>query len=189
MYQVSDLGRVKSLRRYRKGKGGALTYCRERILHQQKGKNGYIQVCLCKDNKKSAPTVHRLVGKAFLPNENNLPCIDHIDGNRENNTAGNLRWCTVEENMNYDIVKKNISHVQRSNERCRKHQRDTHEKIKRPIVAIFPDGRVREYPSAKDAEADGFEHSNIAACCRKKIKTHLKCRFYYKEDYEQIHSA
>lgn len=78
LYQVSNFGRVKSLERYRKGKRGALTFCRERILIDRVGKNGYAQICLCKNNIKKLLLVHRLVAKAHVPNDSSLPCVDHI---------------------------------------------------------------------------------------------------------------
>ena len=49
--------------------------------------------------------VHRLVAAAFIPNPENKPCIDHIDGDRANNHADNLRWVTVKENQNNPITK------------------------------------------------------------------------------------
>ena len=183
LYQVSDNGRVKSLDRYRKGKRGALTICKGRILSPHKGKNGYIQICLCKENHKYTPLVHRLVGEAFIPNKDNLPCIDHIDGNRENNSADNLRWCTTKENMSYSLVKNRISAVQKSNERCRQHQRDIQSACRKPIVAVFPNGKIKEYSSVIEAEKDGFSHSNISAVCRNRQKSHRGCKFYYKKDY------
>lgn len=90
LYQVSNLGRVKSLERYRKGKRGALTFCRERILIDRVGKNGYSQICLCKNNIKKLLLVHRLVAKAHVPNDSSLPCVDHINGIRTDNKAINF---------------------------------------------------------------------------------------------------
>lgn len=60
--------------------------------------NGYLTVDLYRDNKSKKATIHRLLAEAFLPNPDNKPCIDHIDGNRQNNTLSNLRWATFSEN-------------------------------------------------------------------------------------------
>ena len=60
--------------------------------------NGYPTVDLYKDNKSMKVTVHRLLAEAFIPNPENKPCIDHKDGNRQNNSLNNLRWATYSEN-------------------------------------------------------------------------------------------
>ena len=60
--------------------------------------NGYPTVDLYKDNKSMKVTVHRLLAEAFIPNPENKPCIDHKDGNRQNNSLDNLRWATYSEN-------------------------------------------------------------------------------------------
>ena len=183
-YQVSNLGRVRSLDRYRTGKRGAKTFCKGIVMVLAKGKNGYLTISLRKERNVKKTLVHRLVGIAFIPNEKNLPCIDHIDGDRGNNRVENLRWCTTKENMNYELVRKNISIVQKSSERCRQHLKEIQESCKRPIVAILPNGEIRLYNSAREAEEkDGFNHSRIAAVCRGREKSHRGCKFYYETDY------
>lgn len=61
-------------------------------------KNGYLIIDLCKDNKSKKVPIHRLVAEAFIPNPENKPTVDHIDGDRENNSINNLRWATYSEN-------------------------------------------------------------------------------------------
>lgn len=60
--------------------------------------NGYLMVDLYQGNKSQKATVHRLLAEAFIPNPENKPCIDHKDGNRQNNAVSNLRWATYSEN-------------------------------------------------------------------------------------------
>ena len=68
-----------------------------RILRQTVSTSGYLFVHLFK-GKKHMKYVHRLVGEAFIPNPDNLPQIDHKDGNKQNNDVSNLRWVSISEN-------------------------------------------------------------------------------------------
>ena len=90
LYQVSNLGRVMSYAR----KGN----WKNRILNGSFDKNGYILVLLYKNNKTQCKKVHRLVAQAFIPNIENKPQVNHIDGNKENNNVNNLEWVTNKEN-------------------------------------------------------------------------------------------
>ncbi|MBF0651312.1 HNH endonuclease [Dysgonomonas sp. GY75] len=92
LYQVSNTGKVKSLFRYKK------------VLKGRISTWGYIQVGLCVKGVKKHHSVHRLVAIAFIENIENLPCIDHIDGDKLNNGVDNLRWCTHKANMNNPIT-------------------------------------------------------------------------------------
>ena len=79
LYQVSNMGRVKSLERIvRNGKNCCRTVP-EKILKTSKDKDGYLSVYLCKDNKKKWYFVHRLVAQAFISNPDNLPEVNHKD--------------------------------------------------------------------------------------------------------------
>lgn len=97
LYEVSNLGRVKSLH-----KGT------ERILNAGKC-SGYFFVNLYKDGKKKTHLVHRLVAQSFLDNPHSLPCINHKDENPLNNRVENLEWCDVKYNNNYGTRIKRIS--------------------------------------------------------------------------------
>ena len=59
---------------------------------------GYLRVYLYKNGKRKHHKIHRLVAKAFIPNPNNKPQVNHIDGNKQNNSITNLEWVTDEEN-------------------------------------------------------------------------------------------
>ena len=97
-YQVSNLGKVKSLQRW----SGTKFYDREYILNNYVNKkNGYVYVYLTKNNKSKNIRLHRLVAEEFIPNPNNLPQVNHKDCNKENNNASNLEWCTASYNVKY----------------------------------------------------------------------------------------
>lgn len=97
LYQVSNLGRVKSLNY--KGKGVI------KILKGYIKRDGYETVTLMKDGIRKYLRVHRLVAQAFLPNPDNLPQINHKDENPLNNIVDNLEWCTPSYNTKYSSYK------------------------------------------------------------------------------------
>ena len=82
MYQVSNLGRVKSLPRIIMRKDGKKQTIKGQILKGSKDTKGYIQVELKKNNKRNIKVIHRLVALAFIPNEKNKEQVNHIDGNK-----------------------------------------------------------------------------------------------------------
>ena len=99
---------------------------------------GYMTVKL-KINGLKVMRVHRLVALAFIPNPDNKPCVDHIDGVRFHNFVENLRWCTQDENMNYELVIRNKT------------------KYNFPIEVVGYDGKVCvEFLNYKDAQKKGF---------------------------------
>lgn len=94
LYAVSNLGRVKSLHRIINNH-----VIDEKILRPRISKDGYLSVILHKDNKPKTFKIHRLVAEAFIPNFEMKETINHIDGNKLNNTATNLEWSTRSEQM------------------------------------------------------------------------------------------
>ena len=103
-YQVSNLGRIKSKERYTKAKDDEIIHRKEFLLKGFINKKGYKQVTLYDDNgKPKTLRVHKLVAITFIENENNLPQINHIDGNKLNNEVSNLEWISNYDNMQHAI--------------------------------------------------------------------------------------
>jgi len=94
LYQISSYGRVKSLRRKRSDN----IWTKTRILKNRTDKYGYSHVTLVKNKIYKTCLVHRLVAKAFIPNLNNKPQVNHEDGIKNHNYDYNLKWCTISEN-------------------------------------------------------------------------------------------
>jgi hypothetical protein len=102
-YLVSNDGRVKSLDIYVNCKNGKRLY-EGRIKPQYTNNRGYLTVALCKDNKTVRALIHRIVAEAFICNPNNLPQVNHIDGDPTNNHASNLEWVTDNENKKHSSI-------------------------------------------------------------------------------------
>lgn len=141
-YQVSNLGRVQSIKK-------------RKIFRNNKNSRGYIVVTLTKNNIERSFAVHRLVAQTFINNPDNLPQVNHIDGNKQNNKVENLEWCTQKENQ---------IHCYRNNL-----QRLGTKKI----IQINVDGTIiKEWDSITDAEMKlKINHGKISMVCRGKRKT------------------
>ena len=100
-YQVSNLGRVRSLDRIAVSENRSTQKIKGAIKKVKVGKNGYYMVMFYKDSKYKCAYVHRLVAQAFIPNPDNLPQVNHKDEIRTNNCVDNLEWCDSKYNNNY----------------------------------------------------------------------------------------
>ena len=164
LYEVSNLGRVRSLdREARHSSCGGVRILKGKVIKPQMGVGGYLRVCISKDGKGKMFSVHRLVYSAFngaIPHDMQ---VNHIDEDKTNNRLENLNLMTPKQNSNWG------THIQRVAKAKSK-----------PVVAIDDTGNVvLEFSSAMDAERQGFDHSNLAACCLGKRRTHRGYRWRY----------
>lgn len=140
-------------------------------IKSSKDKDGYIRYSLSKDGKMKQIFAHREVAKAFIPNPNNYPVINHIDCNIENNYFENLEWCTVTYNNRY------IKKMGRTNY-CygKKHP------FSKEVLQFDKDNNfIREYESTGEVERVlGISSAQIRACCNPKTRTKTVHGFIFK---------
>ena len=171
-YQVSNLGRVKSL-----------NYHREKILKQRKGKDGYLRINFYKNGKMKNYMVHRLVAMAFIPNISNYNCVDHRDTNKENNKLSNLTWVTHKQNMNNELSRKKMSESQKGSTKMlgKHHSEETKNKLSEvngKKVICLETGYI--FQSTREIQRQlGINNASISLCCNKKYKQTHNMTFRY----------
>lgn len=121
-YEVSNYGRVRSLdRTINLGERYERRYASQ-ILKLSICRGGYVQVGLKKGRNRKMELVHRLVAQAFIPNPKQKPQVNHIDGDKMNNRADNLEWCTDSENKRHawrqGLMKSNPAVIERRRVKC-----------------------------------------------------------------------
>lgn len=109
LYQISNLGNIKSLPKKHNLKNGHSYIQKEQILKPYKNNRGYLQIDLVKNGKHYKRQVHNLVATTFIENPNNYIEINHKDENKLNNCVDNLEWCSHIYNSNYGNRNKKIS--------------------------------------------------------------------------------
>ena len=118
----------------------------KKIKKQRIGKDNYYKINLYKDGKSKTFRVHRLVAELFIPNPNNYPIVNHIDGNKLNNHINNLEWCTYSENTKH-AYDRNLGNMKETQLRASKLGA---EKSKKKI-AVYKDGiYIDTYESKQD---------------------------------------
>lgn len=177
IYQVSNLGKVRSLDRYKyqKGRYGQMRrFYKGKILKLSKDKYGYLTVKLC---HKIFYKVHRLVAQTFLENPKNKYTVNHKDGNKQNNSVDNLEWATVKENVQHAYR----TGLTKSSMIGKKGELSNNFRV-RVQIDKRTGKLIGEYSGAAEAERiTGIKAQNIADCCNKKRKTAGGYIWKYKE--------
>lgn len=157
LYQVSNIGRVKSLSRVVRANTCGSREMSTKILSNCKSSCGYDFVVLSKNGKHYNKSIHRLVAETFIPNPNKYREVNHKDENKRNNGVANLEWCDRKYNANYGT----------GIERC------AAQKCK-PVVMIDATTGVvlQTFKSAKDAMKEtNISRKNIGMVCLGKRTT------------------
>lgn len=180
LYQVSNLGNVRSLRYNHTEK--------IKLLKQGVNKKGYKYVRLFKNGKGKTHIVHRLVAMSFIPNPNNLPIVNHIDECKSNNMVSNLEWCTLVYNNAYGTRNKRISKSLKG----KTHSKETKKKMsesrdnKKSILMYDLSGNfIRRFECINDTN-EYFDKdcasSNVRMCLKGATKTAYNYIFVYADD-------
>lgn len=177
LYQISNLGRIKSLgRTIKRDKKGEMRI-EEKIIQVHTLKNGYNKVDLFKEGKKKCCYIHRLVAEAFIPNTDRKKDVNHINGIKLDNRVENLEWATRSENMKHAFRTGLSATTEAQRIAARKNGSknitQTYPKIMKKVKQYDLEGNfIKEWKSITDAE----EHLNInlkhmAEHCRGKRKS------------------
>ena len=153
LYKVSNYGKVLSVKRG--------------IILKQWMVRGYLYVPLNKNGRQKNVRVNRIVARAFVENQSGYDCVDHINGDRADNRANNLRWCTYLQNSNNPITRENLS-------KAKKGENNPFYKVfgkdhcsSKQVKQFSLDGTfIRLWACAADVSRElGIQFSNISRCC------------------------
>ena len=175
-FEVSNLGRIKSLNYRNTGKA--------KLMNPSDNGCGYLRVSLRKNRETKKCLVHRLVGETFLENPENKPCINHkIEGKKGkkinmvifnedgsvNKEKTTIEWATYEENNNYATRNDRIAKAKINGKKSKK------------VLQLSLSGElIREWESTQECGRNGFNQGAVWRCCNGKQKTHKGFRFQYK---------
>lgn len=189
-YVISNFGRVVSLSRKVSNHTGYINKP-SRLLKPHKDKKGYARTYLDKgDGKTRFVPIHRLVAIAFIPNPDNKPQVNHIDGNKENNNVDNLEWVTNQENHNHAILNGLYPNQKELREKCKREERT--QPGKQPKAVLQMDINTEEVLARYDSIADAAKAvgckspSNIGGCCRNRYGRKTICGYKWKYESEVV---
>lgn len=162
MYEISNLGRLKSKSRVIRDNRYGKISSKDKILKQRKDKNGYLVLALNKDNKTYDIKMHRVIAKTFIPNPENKPQVNHKKGIKTDNRVSELEWSTTHENQThrYAVLKRNGVNLGRFGSR---------NKLSKKVIQYSLDLKyIKTWQCINDIQRSlGFLASGIVSCCKK----------------------
>lgn len=161
IYQVNECGEIYS-------------FHSKRLLKPYIASDGYLRVNLSKNNKVKITMLHRIVAEVFIPNPNNLPVVNHIDGNKGNPNIGNLEWVTFSDNS-YHAFAHGLSRI---SDRCKKAvskiaAENGAKTTQKAVDRLSLSGEyIDSFKSIREAERiTGISRANIGEVCRGRRRT------------------
>nr|DAP46139.1 MAG TPA: homing endonuclease [Caudoviricetes sp.] len=166
-YYVSNMDRLKSVK---KNKEVCILAQKERM---------YLKIALSINGTKRFYQVHRLVAIAFVQNTENKPCVNHIDGNKYNNIASNLEWCTLKENSQHSFHI--LGNIPPLGFKYLFNQFGVNNQRARAVVQMKDGKIIAEYSCINEAtQKTGIIHSGISRCCNGKQRISKGFEWRYK---------
>lgn len=155
-YQVNELGQIRTLKNSSIRKAGTI------LKPQTSKKNGYVYQMLYNEGKQKLLRLHRVVATAFLPNPDNLPQVNHKNGDKTDNRVENLEWCTQEENMLHAFR----TGLEKPSDKQKRAIAETN-KAKRKAVIFKSEKYSQIFESvSKASEVTGLSTTTISRYCR-----------------------
>lgn len=166
-YRISSFGKIKNVKT-------------NKILSLQKASNNYVKVHLWKDNCDNYMFLHRLLAETFIPNPNNYKVVNHIDGNKYNNSLCNLEWCTHSENLKH-AYNTNLRSI---TENCKEKMRENGKKRRKSVVQYDLQGKkIGVYESLSLAsKITNIPASTISRHCRNKVEKANKYTWRFEHE-------
>lgn len=169
--QIENLGKIRipNFQEYEIDKKGNV-YRNGKLLKQQTNTYGYKHIRLSIEGRVTTCLIHRLVAITFIPNPQGKPCVDHIDGDKTNNSVENLRWVTVIENNNNPITRQRVGESKKGDKCTFYGKRGKDCPHSKPLFQ-FKNGELIGYYDCIDevCKKYGYNHSLITRCCKHEV--------------------